>query len=63
MTRIKNMFVQIFSGNTDSDTIVTTIFAEPIVAQYVRIRPTEWNGNISMRLELLGCSGENKVKY
>ena len=50
---------QIFSGSSDSETIVTRIFAEAVVAQYVRIRPTEWNGSISLRLELLGCSGES----
>ncbi|XP_072025091.1 uncharacterized protein [Amphiura filiformis] len=46
---------KIFDGNGDRITVVSHNFAEPIVAQYVRIRPTEWHGNISMRLELLGC--------
>ncbi|XP_072025096.1 retinoschisin-like [Amphiura filiformis] len=49
---------EIFDGNTDRSTVVSHNFAEPFVAQYIRIRPIEWHGNISTRLELLGCPDE-----
>ncbi|XP_072035554.1 uncharacterized protein [Amphiura filiformis] len=45
----------IFDGNTDRTTVVTNLFLVPVIASFIRIIPTEWNGHISMRFELLGC--------
>ena len=50
-------FVQDFAGNWDRNTAVINIL-DSLVAQYVRIRPMEWNGNISMRFEILGCQSK-----
>ncbi|XP_072029250.1 uncharacterized protein [Amphiura filiformis] len=50
-----------FIGNYDRDTPVTNMFDSPILARFVRIRPTEWNSHISMRLELLGCQGDDRL--
>ncbi|XP_071795899.1 uncharacterized protein [Asterias amurensis] len=46
---------QTFIGNTDRNTPVTNIFQQPIQARYIRIRPTAWNGNPALRIELFGC--------
>ena len=53
-------FLQVFSGNTDRNSVVTHALLQPIIARYVQIKPTEWNGHISMRAEFKGCvlSGE-----
>nr|WFD50011.1 nectin variant 3 [Paracentrotus lividus] len=45
---------QVFTGNADRNTKVTTEFARPITGRFLRIRPSSWNGHISMRLEILG---------
>ncbi|XP_072025092.1 uncharacterized protein [Amphiura filiformis] len=49
--------IEVFEGSYDRDTNTTHLFYEPVKAQYVRIRPVEWHGQISMRVELLGCPG------
>ncbi len=45
-----------FDGNTDDNTIKYNALKEPIVAQYVRFNPRQWNNFIAMRVELYGCS-------
>ncbi|XP_071795614.1 uncharacterized protein [Asterias amurensis] len=50
-----NSTTQTFIGNTDWYTPVTNIFQQPIQARYIRIRPTAWNGDPDLRIELLGC--------
>ncbi|XP_022083845.1 uncharacterized protein LOC110975570 [Acanthaster planci] len=47
--------ITVFIGNTDSDTPVTNLFDESVVATTVRIEPTKWHGRVYLRLELLGC--------
>ncbi|XP_038060492.1 lactadherin-like [Patiria miniata] len=48
--------IKVFIGNTDTDTPVTNLFDESVVATVVRIEPMEWYSNyVAMRLELLGC--------
>ena len=47
-----------FPGNTDRGTPVSNYFDVPVQATYLRILPTEWNGKISLRLEILGCNGK-----
>ncbi|GFY77264.1 hemocytin, partial [Trichonephila inaurata madagascariensis] len=46
---------KVFSGNYDSDSIVTVYFPQLIRAQYIRIHPIGWENWIAMRLEILGC--------
>lgn len=48
---------QEFAGNTDSNTIAYHELKSPIRARYIRFRPTAWNGHITMRVELYGCTG------
>ncbi|XP_072025097.1 uncharacterized protein [Amphiura filiformis] len=49
--------IEVFEGSYDRDVNITHLFYEPVKAHYVRIRPVEWHGQISMRVELLGCPG------
>ncbi|XP_071513053.1 neurexin-4 isoform X1 [Panulirus ornatus] len=44
-----------FPGNEDANTVATNLFDTPIIARYIRIKPTRWNNRISLRLELYGC--------
>ncbi|XP_029200554.2 uncharacterized protein LOC114965136 [Acropora millepora] len=49
-----------FLGNADQNTVVSHELDTPIRARYIRFRPTEWHGHISMRVELYGCIQECK---
>ena len=44
-----------FDGNSDGDTVKNVIFDVPILTKYIRIKPTEWQNMICLRLELLVC--------
>ncbi|WAR09961.1 HMCT-like protein [Mya arenaria] len=47
----------IFDGNTDQDTVVTSMLPSPVTALCVRINPVTWfGGYISLRFDILGCS-------
>jgi lactadherin len=46
---------KLFGGNSDKDTPRTHFLNSPFVARYVRFKPVEWRGKISMRAGLLGC--------
>ncbi|WAR10355.1 HMCT-like protein [Mya arenaria] len=47
----------ILDGNTDQDTVVTSMLPSPVTALCVRINPVTWIGDhISMRFDILGCS-------
>ena len=49
---------QIFRGNSDPNTLVTSLFASRVRAVFVRILPTDWQGpHPNMRFEILGCRG------
>ncbi|XP_019623677.1 PREDICTED: mucin-2-like isoform X2 [Branchiostoma belcheri] len=47
----------IFTANSDSTTPVTNLLdvSRPITAQYIQLRPTSWNEDIAMQVEVLGC--------
>ncbi|XP_013397759.1 uncharacterized protein LOC106164412 [Lingula anatina] len=47
-----------FTANKDQNTKVTNTLTYPLKARYVRLIPVAWNGHISMRWEILGCSYE-----
>ena len=51
------MSIQVFDGNTDRNTAVSSLFPKPFQATHIRIRPTAWQSHISMRFEILGCEG------
>ncbi|XP_069969361.1 neurexin-4 isoform X3 [Penaeus vannamei] len=44
-----------FPGNKDGNTVVTNLLETPIIARYIRIKPTRWRDRISLRMELYGC--------
>ncbi|CAL4184396.1 unnamed protein product, partial [Meganyctiphanes norvegica] len=44
-----------YAGNKDGNNVVTNTFETPIIARYVRIKPTRWRDRISLRMELYGC--------
>ncbi|XP_030058419.1 inactive carboxypeptidase-like protein X2 [Microcaecilia unicolor] len=48
---------RIFEGNTEKEIPVLNELPEPMVARYIRINPRSWyeDGNICMRVEILGC--------
>ncbi|XP_048586374.1 lactadherin [Nematostella vectensis] len=47
--------IKIFSGNTDSETVVKHDLVEPIKARYVRFMVKSWHNEPVMRVELYGC--------
>ncbi|XP_052812474.1 probable carboxypeptidase X1 [Mya arenaria] len=47
----------ILDGNTDQETVVTSMLPSPVTALCVRINPVTWfGGYISLRFDILGCS-------
>ncbi|XP_066456094.1 coagulation factor V isoform X2 [Eleutherodactylus coqui] len=46
---------KLFEGNSDSSTIKKNHFNPPIAARYIRVFPTKFNSQPSLRMELLGC--------
>ena len=51
------VFLQMFVGNSDANTVVKHHLTPPIKARYIRLTPTAWDIHISMRMELYGCLG------
>ena len=49
-----------FSGNTDGETVVYNKLPSSIRTRFIRLLPTQWRNQISMRIEVYGCPG-NKV--
>nr|XP_058958801.1 uncharacterized protein LOC131785858 [Pocillopora verrucosa] len=47
-----------FDGNTDKNNVVYHDLNPPITARYIRFLPVEWEGEISIRVELYGCVKE-----
>ncbi|WAR27433.1 HMCT-like protein [Mya arenaria] len=47
----------ILNGNTDQETVVTSMLPSPVTSLGVRINPVTWfDDYISMRFDILGCS-------
>lgn len=51
----ENGSVKVFSGNSDSETIVPNVLSSRILARFMRFSILSWNNHISMRVELYGC--------
>ena len=47
--------IQIFSANSDRNTIVYNVLSPPITARYIRIAPCTYHGKVAMRMEIYGC--------
>lgn len=43
---------RVFGGNWDRNTKVFADFDEPVVARYVRVYPTSWEGHMSLRFDV-----------
>ncbi|KAM6984886.1 EGF-like repeat and discoidin I-like domain-containing protein 3 [Aplochiton taeniatus] len=45
----------VFSGNTDSHSLMANTFSPPIEAEFIRIYPQVCKAHCSLRMELMGC--------
>ncbi|XP_043229455.1 neurexin-4-like [Amphibalanus amphitrite] len=52
-----------FQANTNDNSVVSNRLEVPVVAQYIRIRPTRWNERMSLRMELYGCTFTATTMY
>lgn len=51
---------KIFKANRDQNTVVTNdISLQLPAAKFLRIRPQEWHGHVSLRFEVLGCETDS----
>ncbi|XP_052814668.1 lactadherin-like [Mya arenaria] len=50
----------IFDGNTDRNTVVTSMLPSQVTALCVRINPVTWHGWIALRFDILGCPRNNQ---
>ena len=50
-----------FSGNTDSETVVYNKLPSSIKTRFIRLLPTQWKNQISMRIEVYGCLGNKMI--
>ena len=57
------LVLQVFNGNSDSDSKVTNWFSHPVRAQYIRVEPQSWQGVIAARVEIHGCYETYPSKY
>ncbi|XP_038053256.1 uncharacterized protein LOC119725765 [Patiria miniata] len=53
---------QLFTGNTDQDT-VSSVYFDEVYAQYIRILPQSWHNQIGLRLEIVGCTTERRLRH
>ncbi|XP_068439051.1 inactive carboxypeptidase-like protein X2 [Clinocottus analis] len=55
----------IFAGNREKEIPVRNIFPASVVGRYIRVNPQSWfhNGNICMRVEILGCPMPDPNNY
>ncbi|RMX55729.1 hypothetical protein pdam_00025118, partial [Pocillopora damicornis] len=49
---------KIFDGNVEQHAVVYNELVPPIKARFIRFRPVDWYGHISMRVELYGCQDD-----
>ena len=45
------------------NTVVYHVLNPPIRARYIRVVPVDWHNWISMRMELYGCQGNERVLF
>ena len=50
------LLLQVFTGNSDSNTIVSHALKAKFTTRYVRFVVQTWYEHISMRVELYGCA-------
>mmetsp|Transcript_145818 Transcript_145818/g.252502 ORF Transcript_145818/g.252502 Transcript_145818/m.252502 type:complete len:729 (-) Transcript_145818:63-2249(-) len=47
-----------FQANIDRDSVAENTLETPVEATSLKLRPTEWNGRIALRAEIIGCALE-----
>lgn len=47
-----------FPGSSNQNTIEEGFLREPISARFIRINPQQWNTNIAVRFDVIGCNVE-----
>ena len=52
---------KVFRANGDSSTVRYNILEQPLEARFFRLHVIEWHGWPSLRLEIVGCQGEQPV--
>ncbi|XP_033755590.1 uncharacterized protein LOC117338368 isoform X2 [Pecten maximus] len=55
-------YIQLFTGNSDQNTVVKSSLVPSITAVYVRINPRSWNIHISLRFDIGGFYGVKEKK-
>ena len=55
--------MQEIDGNIDENSVVYHDLNPSITARYIRFLPAEWEGEISMRVELCGCVKGKKMAF
>ncbi|KAJ8402327.1 hypothetical protein AAFF_G00368160 [Aldrovandia affinis] len=50
-----------FPGSVDRDTPETQLFGTPISAEYIRVLPLEYSGQVGLRLDILGCKPDYAI--
>ena len=56
-----SLMMQEIDGNIDENSVVYHDLNPSITARYIRFLPAEWEGEISMRVELYGCVKGKKM--
>merc|ERR1712110_621575 len=51
----------IFKGNENNEKIQYNFLPRITIARYIRIRPVKWHSRIAVRLELFGCSYDERM--
>jgi len=49
------LWMKVFEGNADSDTVKHSYLEQPITARFLRFQTVHWNHHPSMRVEVVGC--------
>ncbi|XP_051907364.1 macrophage mannose receptor 1 [Hippocampus zosterae] len=52
---------QFLPGSTDRNTADTQLLGTPVSAQYIRILPLEYSGQVGLRFEVLGCTPDYAI--
>ena len=58
--KIKKIFLKIFDGAFDQDTVVAIDLEPPVLGRYFRVVPLSWSGGIALRMEFVGCTQDEQ---